>query len=392
MKKRQLSSSEKIAWLRLIRSENIGPATMESLMRFYEKPSDALKALPEFVGRAGVKKVINICPEEAAEQEMERLEKLGGQMLFSCEANYPHLLGEIKNPPPVLSVLGHTSLFKSEAVAFVGSRNASFNGRNITRQLAFGCVERGISVISGMALGIDGAAHEGALACTTSQSAGTVAVLGSGVDVVYPEEHKKLYEQIIERGAVVSEFALGTKPNAKHFPRRNRIIAGLAQGTLVVEAKSKSGSLITAEYAKELGRLLMAVPGSPLDERSYEPNRLIQSGAQMIQSVQDITRALSSVPAEQLDLHETVEEVSIFRLPPMDAVDEARPLVLSALSPEPVLEESLIADLGLPSTIVSVILLELELAGKLERHATGAVSLKGALAVTPTKQEESLED
>ena len=375
MKIRQLSKEERIAWLRLARSENVGPATMEKLMSFYENPSDALDALPELAARGGQMAKIKVFPKSEAQKEMDALDLLGGNFVFSCDADYPALLGLIKNPPPVISILGNLSLLNKNAIAFVGSRNASLNGKNLTRQLAFSCVERDINVVSGMSFGIDGAAHEGALA-SKNANAGTIAVLGCGVDIVYPSEHKDMYEQIKERGIVLSDFPLGTSPNAAHFPRRNRLISGLSAGTVIIEAKENSGSLITAKFTQEQNRILMAVPGSPLDDRSIEPNKLIKNGAVMVQTAQDI---FDAIHFENTDfaLSQRQEEMTVYHLPSNDEIDKVRPLVLSALSTQPVREEDICKELSLPNSIVSVILLELELAGRLERHSMGRVSLLG---------------
>ena len=377
MRKIKLSEEEKIACLRLARSENVGPATFESLMRFYEKPSEALKDLPNWAARGGSKRRINIATQKSVQEEWENLEKLNGCFLFSCDDDYSELLSGIKNAPPVLSVLGNKSLLNTPSVAFVGARNASLNGKNLTRKMAFDCVEKGVSIVSGMALGIDGAAHEGALSAT-NEKAGTIAVLGCGVDVIYPMENKELYASLKEKGCIISEFPLQMRPSASNFPRRNRLISGLSLATLVVEAKEKSGSLITAEFAQEQGRLVMAVPGSPADDRSVVPNALIKSGAVLVQNSQDIINAIRPLLTKQdtFCLSENKkEEIQTYRLPDFEDINQARPIVLSALSTVPTSEDELCQQLDLPSTIVSVVLLELELAGRIERHALGRVSM-----------------
>ena len=377
MRKIKLSEEEKIAWLRLARSENVGPATFERLMRFYEKPSEALKDLPNWAQKGGSKRAINICSLKTAEEEFNKLNEIGGSFLFSCEDDYPENLSLIKNAPPVLAVLGNKILLKTPCVAFVGARNASLNGKNLTRRMAFDCVENGISVVSGMALGIDGAAHEGALSATNAK-AGTIAVLGCGVDVVYPIENKEIYEQLIQKGVIVSEFPLQMRPSAANFPRRNRLISGLSLGTLVVEAKENSGSLITAEFAKEQGRLVMAVPGFPADDRSVVPNALIKSGAVLVQCAQDVVNAVRPLLIKKDDfcLSDVANnKIQTFRLPDSEDVNQARPLVLSALSTVPTSEDELCQQLQLPSAIISVVLLELELAGRIERHSLGRVSM-----------------
>ena len=338
----KLSEEEKIAWLRLIRSENVGTATFESLMRFYEKPSEALKNLPEWAQRGGAKRKIKICSEAAAVEEISSINKIGASLVCSCEENYPELLKNIKNPPAVITVMGQQKIFKTPAVAFVGARNASLNGKNLTRKLAFDCIQNGVSVVSGMALGIDGAAHEGALSAN-HESAGTIAVLGCGIDVVYPAEHKNLYEEIKERGVLVSEFPLQMRPTATNFPRRNRLISGLALGTLVVEAKDNSGSLITAEFAKEQNRVVMGVPGSPMDDRSVVPNALIKAGAVLVQDVQDILTAIKQFQDKQKDffLHENKKKVELFAIPAETEIEKARSVVLQALSANPISEDEL---------------------------------------------------
>ena len=370
----KLSEEEKIAWLRLIRSENVGSATFESLMRFYEKPSDVLKNLPEWAERGGAKRKIKICPEKVAIEEMEAVEKIGASLICSCDEDYPALLNTIKNPPAVITVLGQKKIFKTPAVAFVGARNASLNGKNLTRKMAFDCVQNGVTIVSGMALGIDGAAHEGALSAN-HEKAGTIAVLGCGIDVVYPIEHKNLYEEIKERGLLVSEFPLKMRPTAVNFPRRNRLISGLSLGTLIVEAKDNSGSLITAEFAKEQKRVIMGVPGSPMDDRSVVPNALIKAGAVLIQDAEDILKAIKQAQQDDFFLHENKKNVELFKMPAESEIKKARAVVLEALSANPVSEDELSRQLSLSSSVVSVVLLELELAGRIERHALGRVSL-----------------
>ncbi|MBE6449172.1 MAG: DNA-protecting protein DprA [Alphaproteobacteria bacterium] len=372
----KLSEQEKLAWLRLIRSENIGPATFEALMRFYEKPSDVLNDLPHWLNKNNSKKTIKICSEKMALEEIENTEKLGARIIFSCEEDYPEQLRRIKSAPPVLTILGNKRLLQTDGVAFVGARNASLNGKNLTRRLAFDCVQANINVISGMALGIDGAAHEGALSAK-SLNAGTIAVLGCGIDVVYPVENQDIYNQIKENGLLVSEFSLQTRPSASNFPRRNRLISGLSLATLVVEAKEKSGSLITAEFAKEQGRLVMAVPGSPLDDRSAVPNALLKSGAVFIESSKDILNAISDLNANKNDfsLCEQVEERTTYCLPDEEQIKSARQLIERELSANPVSEDELSRQLDMPVMIVGAVLLELELSGRLQRHANGRVSL-----------------
>ena len=300
----QLSDRCRRDWLRLIRSDRVGPTTFHRLLARYGSAGAALEALPELARRGGGAGRIRVCPAAAAEREIEVLDTLGARLVARGEAAYPPRLAHIEDAPPLLAILGDVSLLTKKAVAVVGARNASANGRRFAERMAADLGAGGFLVVSGMARGIDAAAHEGALA------SGTLAVLGGGVDVVYPRENADLYRRIVDRGVVVSEVAPGTQPRPRHFPRRNRIIAGVARGVVVVEAATRSGSLITARLALEQGREVFAVPGSAMDPRARGANHLIRAS-------------------------------------------------------------------DCPPTTVSTVLLELELAGRLERHPGNRVSLVG---------------
>ncbi len=268
----QLTDPERRDWLRLTRTERVGPVTFHNLIARFGSAAMALDALPDMAKRGGGKSFVLADAADAA-RELDALAKLGGRMIASCEADYPHGLAALDAPPPLISVLGHPHLLKKEMVAIVGARNASALGRKFADILARDLGFAGLVVASGLARGIDAAAHEASLAV------GTVAVVAGGVDVIWPPENEGLYARIREQGVILSDMPLSVAPKAKHFPRRNRLISGLARGVVVVEAAEKSGSLITAQCALEQGREIFAVPGSPLDPRARGSNRLIKDGA-----------------------------------------------------------------------------------------------------------------
>jgi len=281
--------------LRLIRSENVGPVTFYKLLERFGSPAEALERLPELARKGGLRRDIQIAPLEKIEKEITLTEKFGARFLRLGEADYPALLKYIHAAPPVLIMRGHAHLWQENkpCIGMVGSRNASAAGCNLTKKLARECGEQGLTVVSGLARGIDSNAHQGALAT------GTVGVIAGGIDNIYPPENKLLFDALAEQGAILCENAFGTTPQAKNFPARNRIIAGMCSGLLVVEAAPKSGSLITARYALEQNREVMAIPGSPMDPRSAGANGLIKDGATLIQSVQDILEVMRRAPQLQ---------------------------------------------------------------------------------------------
>ncbi|MBR4126302.1 MAG: DNA-processing protein DprA, partial [Alphaproteobacteria bacterium] len=303
-----MDQEEQINRLRLFRSENVGAVTFRILLQHFKTAGNALKALPEQARKGGLKKALRISSRAEAEQEIEAVRKFGAELLFLGQKEYPDLLAQINDAPPVLAVLGNKALLKKPCVAVVGTRNASINGKNIARHIAADLVKSGYSVVSGLALGIDAAAHEGAL-YTATENASTAAVLGTGINVPYPEQNRKLYDQIREKGVLVSEFPFNTKPQPSNFPQRNRIISGLAQGLVVIEAALRSGSLITANKALEQGKDVFAVPSSPLDPRAAGVNHLIKSGAPLVESAQDIIDHLAQ--SAPFTLREIIKESSI---------------------------------------------------------------------------------
>ena len=284
-----LTDTERLDWLRLSRSENVGPISFRHLIARFGGAGAALAALPDLARRGGRAGALKICPKAEAEREIAALGKIGGRLIASAEPDYPLALAAIDDAPPLITVLGDAASLHRQAVAIVGARNASANGRRLAEDIARELGGAGYVVVSGMARGIDSAAHRGSL------ESGTAAVVAGGADVVYPPENDQLHRAIAERGAIVAEMPLGTEPQARHFPRRNRLISGLSLGVLVAEAALKSGSLITARLALEQGREVFAVPGSPLDPRCRGSNNLIRQGATLAESAADILTALAAM-------------------------------------------------------------------------------------------------
>ena len=354
---------ERHAWLRLARTEHVGPVTFASLIARFGSARAAIAELPRMARRGGAEK-FQLAPDGAAEEEIKSLAAIGGRMIASCEAEFPKGLAVLEPPPPIISVLGQDHFLAREMIAIVGARNASALARKFAFVMAQDLVAANLAVASSMARGIDAAAHEGALA------GGTVAVLAGGVDVVYPPENQKLHDALRAQGAIVSEMRLGEAPQARHFPRRNRLISGLSRGVVVVEAAERSGSLITANYALEQGREIFAVPGSPLDPRAKGTNRLIREGATLIESAEDVLAVLR--PMLGHGFAETAREVApplpIPDSPALEAeIDRVRNAVIEGLGPAPVEIDELIRQSGAPAAAVQSVLLELELAGRCRR-------------------------
>ena len=368
--RRELSDRERLDWLRLARTDSVGPVTFRGLIAKFGTAREALQALPEMARRGGRKRGLTPATLADAEREIVALAALGGRMVALCEPDYAEPLAAIEDAPPVLSVLGRRDLMSRRSVAVVGARNASGNGRRIATKLARELGAADLTVVSGLARGIDAAAHEGSL------ESGTVAVVAGGIDVVYPRENEGLYRRIAEEGSVVAECAFGVQPQARHFPRRNRIISGLSVATIVVEAAPRSGSLITARMANEQGREVFAVPGSPLDPRAQGCNALIRKGATLIQSADDVLeglspmlRTLSERPGAGLDFLDMAGKPAPINGP------EAQSQVLECLSPTPTPVDEVLRDCQLSASTVFAILLELELAGRIERHPGNRVML-----------------
>jgi DNA processing protein len=373
----RLSLSERIEWLQLCRSGGVGPRTFGKLLERFGSARRAYEELPRLMREAGGEHGRR-CRRDEAEAELESLQALGAQLIARGEPEYPVRLAEIADPPPLLAVLGDPALLTAPGVAIVGARNASAHGRMLARTLGQELAEAGLVVVSGLARGIDTAAHEGALAA----GGGTVAVIASGIDVPYPPENAPLMAEIAGRGAVVSERPPGAVPQARHFPRRNRIIAGLSLGVVVVEAAPQSGSLITARLAAEQGREVMAVPGSPLDPRHRGTNQLLRDGATLVESAADIRAALGALVSSPAPVKRPRRRETRPAAPRPEPVREVAPTagdlvarLQERLGVEPLLVDELIRQCHATSSEVQQALLELELEGRIERHPGNRVSL-----------------
>lgn len=370
MQRRPLTDRERRDWLLLSRTENVGSITFRHLLSRFGSAKAALEAIPDMAKRGG--KTLKLPSITAIDDEMARTQKVGGKIIAWCEPDYPESLAAIEDAPPLISVLGQISLLHKRIIGIVGARNASLNGRKMAEVLAHDLGQHGLAIASGLARGIDTAAHHGSLAT------GTIAAVAGGVDVVYPQENQQLYDQLKSVGCILSDMPLGVEPQAKLFPRRNRIISGLSLGVVVVEAAMKSGSLITARMALEQGREVFAVPGSPLDPRCTGTNDLIRQGAVLTETANDIVQHIHRMPYDLLrGMAEPASEDFQSSLMGIDEreLDIARDKVMECLSPTPVQVNDIIRACQLSPTIVFTILLELELGGKLERQAGGRVSL-----------------
>lgn len=359
--------------IQLIRSENVGPITFFSLIKRYNSASDALEAIPELAARGGSKRPLTLCPIDKANEELEHTLALGAQFLMYGSEHYPAALEHINDAPPLLIAWGNPALWHERTVlGMVGARNASAAGCAFTKKLAVELGKENYVIASGLARGIDTHAHEGSL------STGTVGVIAGGIDNIYPPENAALYDKLKAQGCIVTENPIGSTPQNRHFPARNRIIAGMSAGIIVCEAAQKSGSLITAHNALDYGREVFAIPGSPLDPRSYGANMLIRQGATLIQSAQDIIDQLTQTPAQH-SLFEPETE-SFFSAPQGEPsaqeLEKAHVLVSEKLSLTPTSIEEIIAQTLLPANILFTILLEKELAGMIQRHAGGKISLR----------------
>jgi DNA processing protein len=380
---RSLSSDQKIDWLQLCRSGGVGPQTFFKLLRRFGSADRALKELPRLAREAGGEERWRTCRRDEAEAEFAAIAELGCALIAHGEPDYPQRLAEIADPPPLLVVRGRAELLAAPAVAVVGARNASANGRLFAHGLAHELAAHDLLVVSGLARGIDAAAHEGALAA----GAPTIAVIASGVDIAYPSEHAELMERIAETGAIVSERPLGAVPQARHFPRRNRLISGLSLGIVVVEAAPQSGSLITARLAAEQGREVMAVPGSPLDPRHRGTNQLLRDGATLVESAADVIAALGPLaPGPHQPRVRPAASAEVRAARPIAAPKPASResgtngadllgRLCERLGPEPLLVDELIRQCQASTAEVQRALLELELDGRLERHPGNRVSL-----------------
>lgn len=365
----KLSDKEKTARLRLIRTDGVGPITYHHIMRNYGSASVALEALPDLAAKGGRKKTLKPPSAGSLGLEVAKVKALGGQFIFHGDDTYPAQLGAIEDAPPVLGALGHLHLLTKPMIGMVGARNASASGLKMTERLATRLGEAGYVIVSGLARGIDTAAHKASL------TTGTVACIAGGLDVVYPKENAALSDAIAKQGVILSEMPLGTQPQARHFPRRNRLISGLSLGVAVIEAAAKSGSLITARQALDQGRDVFAVPGSPLDPRSDGANQLIRDGAVLVRDGDDILDALTLL--NRISVSDPGYQPPETRVGAPPVIDDALVAqLLDLLSPAPVAVDDLIRQVDEPAGAVQAALIALELGGKAERHTGGMVSRK----------------
>jgi DNA processing protein len=359
-----LTDAQRIDWLRLIRSDNVGPRTFRSLVNHFGSAKLALERLPDLARRGGAARAGRICSEDDARGELAASKRLGVNLVAPGEAGYPPRLATLDDAPPLLGVRGALEVLMRPMIAIVGSRNASGAGLKFAGALARDLGDAGFVIVSGLARGIDQAAHRASL------ESGTVAVLAGGHDKVYPPEHGDLLAAMLKSGGAISEMPMGHVPRARDFPRRNRLISGAALGVVVVEAAHRSGSLITARIAAEQGREVFAVPGSPLDPRAAGTNDLIKQGATLTTEASDVINAVEPIMGRPIELREPGEDPLT---PEPDASDRTR--IVDLLGPTPILLDDLIRMAGTSPAIVRTVLLELELAGRLERHGGGLVSL-----------------
>jgi DNA processing protein len=356
----RLTDAQRLEWLRLIRSDNVGPRTFKSLLHHYGSARAALAALPELARRGGATRGPRICVREDAERELAAARELGVTLVALGEPDYPGRLREVDDAPPLLAVRGKREALDRPMLAIVGARNASAAGLKFAERLAHDLGDAGFVIVSGLARGIDASAHRASLAT------GTVAVLAGGHERIYPPEHLDLLDALLAEGAAVSEMPIAWEPRSRDFPRRNRIISGLALGVIVIEAAVRSGSLITARMAAEQGREVFAAPGSPLDPRAEGSNGLLKQGATLVTAASDVVAAVEPILGRPPTLVEAAEPAAAPALPEPDDAERSR--ILALLGPSAVGIDDLIRLSGASPAIVRTTLLELDVAGRLDRR------------------------
>jgi DNA processing protein len=363
----RLTDEQQLDWLRLIRSDNIGPRTFRNLVKHCGSVRAALDALPELARRGGAAKAPRICPRELAEREIAGSKKLGISLIALSEPDYPERLRMIDDAPPLIGVRGKIDVLASHMIGVVGSRNCSAAGAKFAERISRELGDAGFTIVSGLARGVDAAAHRSSLA------SGTIAVLAGGHDHIYPAEHVPLLEQILPAGAALTEMPLGWQPRGSDFPRRNRLISGLSVGVVIVEAARRSGSLITARMANEQGREVFAVPGSPLDPRAEGTNGLLKQGATLVTEAADVLAVIRPILGQLTEQSAEEPDDGPPRL--TEPACEERTRIISLLGPVPVSIDDLVRLSQSSPAIVRTVLLELDIAGRLERHGGGLVSL-----------------
>lgn len=361
-----MDRDEQLATIRLIRTPNIGPMTFSLLLQRYGSAVEALRAVPELAKRGG--RTLKPATRAEAEAELAAIHATGAVPLFKGSDGYPDRLARFDDAPPVLSAIGSPHLLRRPCLAIVGARNASINAQRLAQVLAEELAAEGYVILSGLARGIGAAAHNGALA------GGTVAVIAGGIDVVYPPENADLHDSIAEAGLILAEMPPGTQPTPRHFPIRNRIIASIAQGIIVVEAAERSGSLITAREGGERGADVMAVPGSPLDPRSAGCNHLIREGATLVRNTADILECLARPSAASQPAAQDWREARLSPGTP-EAIESCRQTILEALGPDATDIDEVVRWCDAPVATVLAAILELELAGRLSRHHCNRICL-----------------
>ncbi len=361
-----MKTPEQLNCLRLARSENIGKSTFFRLLKIFGSAQAALEQLPSFAASGGLKRKIKIFSSQEAELEIENTKNFGAEILTFFDENYPQLLRQISDPAPILTIKGNAEFFYQTTIAIVGPRNASFVAINFAKKIALELGQHSIVTVSGLARGIDCAAHQGSIL------SGTIAVIAGGIDHIYPAENAKLYDAISKQGLLVSENAFGTPPKGGNFVQRNRIISGLSLGVVVVEAGLKSGSLLTAKFAKEQGREVFAVPGSPFDARCLGTNRLIKDGAKMFENINDVLEELPRLKAKFKKTQILCEpdlaafESPLQKMPSDSEIAKIRQEIFAKLSTFPTTIEEIIFATGAPARLVNIALVQLELAEKIE--------------------------
>lgn len=360
-----INDKVRISWLRLIRSTNVGVRTFYELLNIYGSADTALDNLDEMAKNGGHPTKIIIPRVREIEQELATYKKFNAQILLACQEEYSSILREIADPPPIISVKGNISLLKKETIAIVGARNASINGMNIAKKFASDLSDMGFAIVSGMAKGIDAAAHSASL------KGGTIGVIAGGIDNIYPKENEELFHKVYQDGLLISEYKIAQKPLAQYFPQRNRIISGLSSAVIIVEAAKKSGTLITARFAAEQGRDVFAVPGCPFDLRSQGTNFLIKNGAFLAENAQDVIDGLFATKPRQSELFEDHDNsFKIYpkpRIPQHSELSRYRHKLLNCITFAPVEIEEISKQLDIEYSVINFMIVELELAGKISR-------------------------